>query len=244
MFDENLKVVVPNAAQLAETDHEAFAKIRRVGFGASDSSIILGVNKWTNIDTLIAQKLSDELTPDEIEVGNKPQVRMGADLEPIILRKFCEWSGLTVHKPEAMYSILEYPQLLVNFDGIIDDTNIPVECKLVSMFADRYWNKDKALKDGELIRQKPPTYGSATTVDDHINTMADMYGIPVYYYTQVQQQLLAVRGGYAYLAALFIKDWTLRVYQIYSDDITQDILVLKSDQYWRTIQDKKLEAGR
>ena len=239
MFNNKLEVVVADAARLAETDKEAFAKIRRVGFGASDSSIILGVNKWTTIDELIAQKLSDELTPDEIAVGNKPQVRMGADLEPIILDKFCKWSELMVHKPLAMYRIIAYPQLLINFDGIVEDTAIPVECKLVSMFADRYWDKDKALKDGELIRQKPPTFGSARSIEEHVNTMASMYGIPPYYYTQVQQQLLGSGGLYAYLAALFVKDWTLRVYQIYSDSITQDMIVTKSEQYWETVKDKK-----
>ena len=55
MYSE-LEIVVPDAAQLAEEDKEAFALIRRQGLGASDSSIILGVNNWTTIDQLIEQK--------------------------------------------------------------------------------------------------------------------------------------------------------------------------------------------
>lgn len=237
-FEKELEIVVPNAAELAAHDKEAFAKIRRAGLGASDSSIVLGVNKWTTDDQLIEQKCSDTLTEDEIAVGEKPQVRMGADLEPIILQKFSEWIDIDVHKPEAMYRLIKYPWLTVNFDGILDDTT-PVECKLVSMFADRYWDKDKAIPEGEIIGKRVPLFGSATSIQNHVETMAGLYGIPPYYYTQVQQQILAANAASTYLAAMFLKDWTLRVYQIYRDQLTIDALLSRSKHLWETIEMKR-----
>ena len=60
----HLEEVVPNASELAETDQHAFAMLRRVGLGASDSSIILGVNLYTKLDELIQQKRSTEVTED------------------------------------------------------------------------------------------------------------------------------------------------------------------------------------
>ena len=240
-FEKQLEIVVPNAAELAAHDKEAFAKIRRAGLGASDSSIVLGVNHWTTDEQLIEQKCSDTLTAEEIEVGEKPQVRMGADLEPIILQKFIERFDMEVHKPDPMYRLIRYPWLTVNFDGILDETT-PVECKLVSMFADKFWDKDKALADGSIIGKRVPLYGSATSIRDHVETMAKLYGIPPYYYTQVQQQILAANAASTYLAAMFLKDWTLRVYQIYRDQITIDALVSRSKSIWETILLKKRDG--
>lgn len=228
----DLDIIVPNAARLAEEDKEAFALIRRQGLGASDSSIILGVNNWTTVEQLIEQKNSPCITQEEIEVGEKPNVRMGNDLEEVILKKFVKWYGCQAIKPEPMYRLRHYPMLTVNYDGLTVDftdedrpLSVPVECKTVSMFADKYWDKTKAIDTPDQGRRI--SYGSAPTVQDHILTVAGMYGIPPYYYTQVQQQLIGTKADYAYLAALFVKDWTLRVYKIYEDSFVQEAIVAK-----------------
>lgn len=225
--------VATNAAYLAEHDQEAFALLRRQGFGASDSSILLGVNKWTTIEQLIEQKNSPTITPEEIEVGNKPNVRMGRDCEEIILKKFAAWAGdKPTQKPDEMFRLEICPALTVNYDGMVEiepDVLIPVECKTVSMFADKYWDKTKAIKNihgGSNIR-----YGSATSVQDHIQHEADAYGIPAYYYTQIQQQLMGVDANYAYLAALFVKTWELCVYKIYEDEYVQSAIIARAAEY-------------
>ena len=74
MNESLLEVVVENAADLAANDKEAFTKIRRAGLGASDSSIILGVNKWTTLEELVMQKRSPEITQEELDIGNKINV--------------------------------------------------------------------------------------------------------------------------------------------------------------------------
>ena len=228
--------VVNDAAYLAEEEPEAFALIRRQGLGASDSSIILGVNNWTTVEQLIEQKNTRTITPEEIEIGNKPNVRMGRDCEEIILKKFIKWSGLPAAKPAAMYRLKDFPMLTVNYDGLtVESTNvhngegqfnIPVECKTVSIFADKYWDKSKAIdkpSDGKNIQ-----YGSARTVQDHVLQQAAEYGIPPYYYTQVQQQLMGTEAKYAYMAVLFVKTWEFKVYKIYEDQFTQEAIVSKA----------------
>ena len=90
----HLEEVVPNASELAETDQHAFAMLRRVGLGASDSSVILGVNLYTKLDELIQQKRSTEITEEERKVGELENVRKGRDLEPIILNYFAKQFGV------------------------------------------------------------------------------------------------------------------------------------------------------
>ena len=71
MFQIELEQDIDAMAALAMDDKVAFAMNRRKGFGASDSSIILGVNKWTTPEQLIAQKNTDGITKEELEVGKK-----------------------------------------------------------------------------------------------------------------------------------------------------------------------------
>ena len=160
-----LEIVVPNAYELAINDKEGFIKIRRNGFGASDSAIYLGVNKWTTVEQLIEQKLAEGITQEEIEVGEKEAVRKGADLEPLILDKFSKWSGFELTKPDAMYRMIEHPQLTINFDGVtqMGDQYIPVEAKYVSVYANKYWDRSKAID--EVYNGSPRVCGGAGVVD-------------------------------------------------------------------------------
>ena len=237
MLEQLLEVVVPNAADLAAHDKEAFTKIRKQGLGASDSSVVLGVNQWKTVEELIEEKKFDGITEAEREVGEKENVRKGADLEPIILQKFIEWSGLEVAKPEPMFRLIKYPWLTINFDGLAEIPEgglAPVECKWISPFAKKYWNLDRAIEN--WYDGKPYLYGSATSVADHVAKESELYGIPPYYYTQVQQQLLGTDENYAFLAALFDKGWDFKVFKIYQDPVLQEALVSKSKEIWDLIK--------
>lgn len=217
------EIDVPNASWLAEHAPEEFAKIRRQGFGTSDSSILLGVNHWTTLDNLIEQKNCDTLTPEEIAIGDKPQVRMGRDLEPLVLDKFKAWAEEpNISKPAAQYRLIDLPMLTVNYDALWG--TVPVEIKTISTFAYKYWDFDKAMLSVDQEPQ-PQSYGSAHSIKEKIEMQAKMVGIPPYYYTQVQQQLLGTPATHAYLAALNIKDWTLYVFRIVEDEEIQHELI-------------------
>lgn len=229
-----LRIVCNNAYSLAKYDKEAFIMLRRNSIGASDSSIILGVNPFSDTAKLIEQKCTQGITEEELAVGEKENVRKGADLEPLILEKFEEWSGMPTYKPDSMYQLVKFPQLTVNFDGIIclDSTYIPVEAKFVSTYANKYWDRSKAI-DAPHIGF--PVRCAGRDIQTHILESAQAYGIPPYYYTQVQQQLLALNAPFGYLAAIFDKGWEFKVFKIFADLPTQTSLVDLSQKVWETI---------
>ena len=235
-----LKVIVENASELSKTDPEAFSMIRRVGFGASDSSVILGVNPFPDntIEDLIKQKQSKVVTANELKIGQLVNVRKGADLEPIIMQKFEEQYDIPADKfdkPKHMYRIGDTP-LTVNFDGVLQMSpfKIPVECKFVSIWGAKYWDQVKAC-GSEL-----PIGGELENLGDEVNSIyltrrAAESGIPIYYYTQVQQQLLALGAPFGYVAALFDKDWELRVFKVIADELVHKKLMEVAEELWKKV---------
>lgn len=198
---------------------EEYALIRKDSLGASDSSILCGVNLYKKLDQLIEEKNAKYLTDAEKEIGKKPAVRMGRDLEPIVLSKFAERHRVTVEKPTLMYRVKEFPYLTINFDGvsdnIADDQNTPIEAKCVTRFGAKYYNKmvnATAVRAMEITRRGD--------IKDHIKYYADKCGIPAYYYTQVQQQIYGAGARFGYLTALFIETWEFVDFYVPRDEYT------------------------
>lgn len=233
-----LEIVCADAYEKAMFDKDAFVHLRRQGLGASDSAIYLGVNPYTTREDLIVQKCSKEVTEEERAVGEKEVVRKGADLEPLILQKFELWSGFDTYKPGAMYRLTEHPQLTVNFDGIISlsAVHIPVEIKYVSPYANKYWNRSKCINK---LHEGRAQIAAGTSVQEHITLLAELYGIPAYYFTQVQQQLLALQAPFGYVAAMFDKGWEMGVYKIFADKYTQQMLIQESRDVWEIVEARK-----
>ena len=230
----DLLIVHQNMADLSRSDPAAFALLRRNGFGASDSSILLGVNPYNKLDELIKQKRMKELTQEELKVGQLPAVRKGTDLEPVILQKFETWADIGLRKPEPMYKLTDEPQLTVNFDGVAELSGqfIPVEAKCVSSFAHKYWNLNKSLDS--VFGGTDYKVGGAN-LQAHINELSGYIGIPPYYFTQVQHQMLALKADFGYLVGLFEKDWNIHVYKIYRDDYVINALKEVSREAWSKV---------
>lgn len=229
-----LRIDTENAYDSAVMDKKAFILMRRNGLGGSDSSVLLGVNPYKKLEDLITDKCMTHVTPMELAVGDKVNVRKGSDLEPLILQKFSEWSGETVYKPNTMFRFNDPTCLTINFDGVVfkDDFQFPVEAKFVSTFADKYWKTSNALPH-YCTPNSPVLPGGV--LKHHIETAASLYGIPAYYYTQIQQEMMGLNAPYGYLAALFDRDWTLRVYRIYKDECVQHALKTEGAAIWKTI---------
>jgi predicted phage-related endonuclease len=230
-----LEVVHDDMALLSKVDQAAFAMVRRSGLGASDSSVVLGVNQWTSLEDLIEEKKSIGLTDHEIEVGNKENVRKGRDLEPLILENFEKNLGLTVIKPAPMYRIIKHPQLTINFDGVTryGEAHTPVEAKFVSAFANKYWDRGKQIHN--WYEGNPLICGGAT-IQEHITEEAKLYGIPGYYYTQIQQQMLGLNAEFGYFAVVFDKGWEYAAYKVFKDEWVQRELIKSSADVWARIK--------
>ena len=198
-------------------EKEAFALSRKDTFGGSDTSILLGVNLYTTIEQLREQKHNKFLTDEEKAVGEKPIVRKGADLEPFILSKAEEEIGHPIHKPENTYIFKEFEYMSLNYDGVFINEQgkpIPVEAKLVSKFGEKYYKKDISIKEMQDIIVEKKSDDIAT----HIKLMSNKYGIPPYYYTQVQREIEGLNANYGYLIAWFDESWTDKLYYIKRDD--------------------------
>ena len=219
IIDKNkLEVAIKDIQSMS---HEDYALSRKNYFGASDSSILCGVNLYKTLDDLIKEKNCKFITDEEKEVGEKAIVRKGFDLEPVILDKaFAElekegFMGILA-KPEDMFKFKDVDGLSVNYDGVfISDTlMVPVEAKLVSKYGEKYYNKNNTM----LQMKSVIVDGDSSNLEQHIKRVALRLGIPAYYYTQCQQEIAGLDAPYGFLAAMFDDTWTFKLFYVPRDE--------------------------
>lgn len=231
-----LDVLIENVSELEEDE---YALARRQGLGASDSSILLGVNPYKQRSDLIVEKRSKVITDEERAIKMKEAVRKGFDLEPLILQKYVKLTGSPEPiKPTAMYRIKATPCLTINFDGVApaEEHLIPVEAKFVTPYGDKYYNRKNAMyrEFGEcaLVRN----CRAYTDSVDRIKAKAEACGIPPYYYTQVQQQMYGLGSPYGLLVALHDKGWETCVYFIPRDEECISNIIISGTKTWMKIE--------
>ena len=216
-------VLVVKIAHIDQVSEEEYAMLRKESFGGSDSSILCGVNLYKTLNQLIKEKNCKYITDEEKEVGNKAIVRKGKDLEPIILDKAAQELGIEINKPTAMFEFKEEPILTLNYDGVAEENQvlIPIEAKLVSKYGEKYYNKDKTLEENKEVDMKI----EGDSLEAHIKRKALRIGIPAYYYTQVQQEIMGLNAPYGYLAVLFDDSWTFKLYLVKADNYVQNKII-------------------
>ena len=215
--------LVVKVEHIDQVSEEEYAMLRKESFGGSDSSILCGVNLYKTLNQLIKEKNCKYITDEEREVGNKAIVRKGKDLEPIILDKAAQELGIEINKPTAMFEFKEEPILTLNYDGVAEENQvlIPIEAKLVSKYGEKYYNKDKTLEENKEVDMKI----EGDSLEAHIKRKALRIGIPAYYYTQVQQEIMGLNAPYGYLAVLFDDSWTFKLYLIKADNYVQNKII-------------------
>lgn len=221
-----LNIKIPHIDEVSEED---YAMVRKESFGGSDSSVLCGVNLYKTMDELIKEKNSKFITEEEKEVGNKAIVRKGKELEPLILHKAEELLNRQIYKPTAMFEFKENSMLTLNYDGVcrINEHLIPVEAKLVSKWGEKYYNKDKDINDNMSVDMKV----EGDSLEAHIKRKATRIGIPPYYYTQVQQEMMGLNAPYGYLAVQFDESWTFKLYYVKADPYVQNKIFDIAEQY-------------
>lgn len=220
--------IVANAAQLLALDDDSYAMLRHVGFGASDSSKLIGINPFTTLDELLKEKRT--MAPSDPAIRNKASVRKGKDLEDLIMHKAEKHLGITIEKPENMYAYQE-TRLTVNFDGVsqIGRYLIPIEIKVCTSYGRKYYNFDRAInEDGANPQWKTDLNELAKLLTVDINC-----GFPDYYYTQLQQQMLFLNAPYGILAVLDDYSWTMKYYMVAQNGTIQhEIQVAEIKHRW------------
>lgn len=218
---------------------EEFAMARREGFGGSDSGVLLGVNPYSTLQDLIEQKASSTLSEEEIKTGEQIAVIKGNDLEPLIIDKFEKTFRMKTVKPTDMYVFKEWEYLKMNFDGVTGtpEQYIPVEIKVVTKRGEKHYDPLKAIYvEHEGYRPLPQNY--AITQNSFL-TKAAMYGIPPYYYTQLQQEMMALNAPFGYLCTLWESTWTVHVYFIHKDEAVWNALKIEGFKAWQQVLNLK-----
>ena len=237
-----LEIAVRDIDQVSK---EEFTQLRRQGFGGSDSSILVGVNPFSTISDLIQSKVRTTLSEEEKAVGQLAAVRKGNDLEPLIIKKATGIIGSEVFKPPHMYRFKEYPYLTMNFDGVTDlkgKQYIPVEIKVCTYKGEKHYNKFKAIFD-EATDTAYPEQPNISEANMTIEERAAHYGIPPYYFTQVQQEMMALDAPFGYLTVLFESDWYIRIFKIFKDPKTQNAILIQGYKTWQKVEAIKKEKG-
>ena len=238
----DLEIDIENIDQYENQD---YALLRKNGLGTSDSSIVLGVNPYKTKMDLIAEKCRDYLTEDELEVGDKSAVRKGRDLEPMIIYKHSQVMDRHVIKPIDMYRHKDYPYIKFNFDGVIDKLYnkdgtyqyIPDEIKVVTMYGRKHYQFEKAFFREHIgFGIIPPHYEEENI---GIEGKANLYGIPPYYYTQLQQQMFGLNAPYGFLTVLDEKFWEINSFFVWRDQKMINQLIIEDSKTWTAIENKR-----
>ena len=236
-----LEIAVENIDNVSKED---FTQLRRGGFGGSDSSVLVGVNPFSTIPDLIQSKIRTELSEEEKAIGKLSAVRKGNDLEPLIINKATEILETMVFKPPHMYRFKDYPYLTMNFDGVTDldgKQYIPVEIKVCTYKGEKHYNKfkafyDESLPEGQQATLEQPDISEANM---SIEERAAHYGIPPYYFTQLQQEMMALDAPFGFIAVLFETDWYVRIFKVFKDPKTQNSIIIQGYKVWQRVEAAK-----
>lgn len=232
----NLPIEI-DVADMQHITNDEYIMHRRKGLGTSDSSIVLGVNPYTTIDELIQQKLSSTISEEERAIGKKSAVMKGKDLEPLIIKKWSIAADKTIIKPDAQYRHKEFSFLKFNFDGVSYDEHlkqyIPDEIKVVTYKGQKHYDTSK-----EIFNEDNGFFPLPENVSERnwtIEEKAAHYGMPPYYYTQLQQQILGLNAPHGFLAVLFETSWRVHVFFAYRDESVIRQLILRGSEVWNRI---------
>ena len=94
----------------------------------------------------------------------------------------------------------------------------------------------KQIESGEL-----PYHYNMMELGNEVNSMyltrrAQEAGIPIYYYTQIQQQMLGLGAPFGYITALYDKDWELKTFLVMADEQVQNKLMEVAEEVWTQIK--------
>lgn len=237
----NLDLIV-DVSDIDLVPNETFALLRKNGFGCSDSSKLLSVNKFGTKAELIAEKSRNYLTEEDRAIGEKASVKAGNDLEPFIISKSQEILQRRVIKPTDQYRHTEFPFLTANFDGVIENISldgvvykyIPNEIKLATPFGTKQYDLTKCFhKQSTGFTNIPPNYGDTKTNDYY--QVASQYGIPVYYYTQMQMEMYHLKAPFGLLTVLVEKNWEVCTWFIWADPRVQSQVIVEGSKAWNYV---------
>ena len=134
-----------------------------------------------------------------------------------------------------MYKHKDYPYLKFNYDGIIGKPGmyIPNEIKVVTKLGEKHYNPMKA-----FFSEKSGLRPLPTDVSDNNGPAVEKaahYGIPAYYYTQLQQEIFGAGSDYGYLTILLDSSWELFTFFVYRDEKVISAIITEGYKVWNKV---------
>lgn len=108
---------------------EEWLAYRRTGIGGSDAATVCGLNPYSSLIMLWADKTGR--LPDK---EDNEAMRTGRDLEEYVAERFCEATGKRVRRRNAIFRHDEYDFITANIDREVIGENAGLECKTTSVF--------------------------------------------------------------------------------------------------------------
>ena len=129
-----------NARKLVSTQNmekQEWLAYRSLGVGGSDASVIAGVNPFRSIHELWLEKTGQILQ----EETYSEYTHFGTILEPIVRQEFTKRTGLKVRAKNVMLQSIQYPFMLADLDGVINENGEPAvfEAKTASAYKEEVW---------------------------------------------------------------------------------------------------------
>lgn len=109
--------------------HDKWLEYRRTGIGGSDASTIVGLNPYSSLYKLYADKKGLISATEDTEV-----MRQGRDFEEYVAKRFTEVTGKKVRRRNYMFQHDDYDYILADIDREIIGENAGLECKTTSVF--------------------------------------------------------------------------------------------------------------
>ena len=120
-------------------DENAWLKMRGLGIGGSDASIIVGLNSWKSPFELWLEK-TGQAEPEDL--SDNEYVYWGKTLEQAVANRFSELTGKKVQRRGLLQSC-EHPFMLASVDRMVVGENAGLECKTANGFAGKNWVDDE-----------------------------------------------------------------------------------------------------
>lgn len=109
--------------------HEEWLELRKKSIGGSDAGAVVGMNQYSSLLTLYADKKGMSKEKETSEA-----MRLGTDLEAYVAERFTERTGKKVMNDNFMYMDDEYDFITANVDRKVVGENAGLECKTMGSF--------------------------------------------------------------------------------------------------------------
>ena len=110
---------------------------RRYGLGASDISVLMGLNKWRSSYDLWLEKTGQKEPGD---LSGNDSIYWGNALEDVAAKRYERETGRTVYEPQETFRHPDYPFLMAHVDRLVVGEDRGVEIK--TSVSDSGWGQE------------------------------------------------------------------------------------------------------